>query len=182
MRRAVPPQHWYYCLELLLHRLSLMQLPGSPQRPRRLPGAPLAAAPGQRPRCPVHLAGAGCSPAPCRRLPAAPSCAGPVLVDIPKDVQQTLDIPDWDAPMSITAYMSRLPPPPQEAQLQVTAICQYMCSALGVGLTSVGRREAAECRRWVQRMVACRASISLGFFVACCACCSSGSSSRTAKC
>lgn len=43
---------------------------------------------------------------------------GPVLVDIPKDVQQTLDMPDWGAPMSISAYMSRLPPPPQEAQLQ----------------------------------------------------------------
>lgn len=45
--------------------------------------------------------------------------AGPVLVDIPKDVQQTLDIPDWGTPMSITAYMSRLPGPPQEAQLEV---------------------------------------------------------------
>ncbi|EFN51096.1 hypothetical protein CHLNCDRAFT_33230 [Chlorella variabilis] len=43
---------------------------------------------------------------------------GPVLVDVPKDVQQTLDVPDWDSPMTISAYMSRLPPPPQEAQLQ----------------------------------------------------------------
>jgi acetolactate synthase-1/2/3 large subunit len=43
---------------------------------------------------------------------------GPVLVDIPKDVQQTLDVPDWGAPMSISAYMSRLPPPPAEAQLR----------------------------------------------------------------
>jgi acetolactate synthase-1/2/3 large subunit len=41
-----------------------------------------------------------------------------VLVDIPKDVQQTLDVPDWGAPMSISAYMSRLPPPPAEAQLR----------------------------------------------------------------
>ena len=37
---------------------------------------------------------------------------GPVLVDIPKDVQQALATPDWDAPMRISAYISRLPPPP----------------------------------------------------------------------
>ncbi len=27
---------------------------------------------------------------------------GPVLVDVPKDIQQQLAVPDWDAPMSIT--------------------------------------------------------------------------------
>lgn len=43
-------------------------------------------------------------------------------MDIPKDVQQTLDVPDWDAPMSITAYMSRLPPPPSENQIRVRAL------------------------------------------------------------
>ncbi len=37
---------------------------------------------------------------------------GPVLVDVPKDIQQQLAVPDWDAPMAITGYMSRLPPPP----------------------------------------------------------------------
>ncbi|KAI8475274.1 MAG: acetolactate synthase [Monoraphidium minutum] len=42
---------------------------------------------------------------------------GPVLVDVPKDIQQQLAIPDWDTPMSITGYMSRLPPPPEPAQL-----------------------------------------------------------------
>ncbi|KAI7837667.1 hypothetical protein COHA_008528 [Chlorella ohadii] len=46
---------------------------------------------------------------------------GPVLVDIPKDVQQTLDVPDWDSPMSISAYISRLPPPPKEQQILVGA-------------------------------------------------------------
>eukprot|EP00879_Flechtneria_rotunda_P010504 GHRR01010981.1.p1 GENE.GHRR01010981.1~~GHRR01010981.1.p1 ORF type:complete len:614 (+),score=177.29 GHRR01010981.1:610-2451(+) len=42
---------------------------------------------------------------------------GPVLVDVPKDIQQQLDIPDWDAPMAISGYMSRLPPPPEPALL-----------------------------------------------------------------
>jgi thiamine pyrophosphate-dependent acetolactate synthase large subunit-like protein len=42
---------------------------------------------------------------------------GPVLVDVPKDIQQQLGLPDWDAPMAISGYMSRLPPPPEPAQL-----------------------------------------------------------------
>lgn len=42
---------------------------------------------------------------------------GPVLVDVPKDIQQTLHVPDWDSPMSITSYMARLPPPPQQEQI-----------------------------------------------------------------
>jgi acetolactate synthase I/II/III large subunit len=46
---------------------------------------------------------------------------GPVLVDVPKDVQQTLAVPDWDAPMAITGYMSRLPPPPAPAAIERVA-------------------------------------------------------------
>ena len=42
---------------------------------------------------------------------------GPVLVDVPKDIQQQLAVPDWDAPMAIAGYMSRLPPPPEDAQV-----------------------------------------------------------------
>lgn len=42
---------------------------------------------------------------------------GPVLVDVPKDIQQQLHIPDFDAPMSITGYISRLPGPPETSQL-----------------------------------------------------------------
>lgn len=37
---------------------------------------------------------------------------GPVLVDIPKDIQQALSLPNWDAPMAISGYMRRLPSPP----------------------------------------------------------------------
>ena len=43
---------------------------------------------------------------------------GPVLVDVPKDVQQTLAVPDWDAAMAIAGYMARLPPPPPVAALR----------------------------------------------------------------
>ncbi|GFR51146.1 hypothetical protein Agub_g13501 [Astrephomene gubernaculifera] len=42
---------------------------------------------------------------------------GPVLVDVPKDIQQQLAVPDWEAPMSITGYISRLPPPVEESQM-----------------------------------------------------------------
>ena len=36
---------------------------------------------------------------------------GPVLVDIPKDIQQQVGIPNFDEPMSIIGYMNRLPKP-----------------------------------------------------------------------
>lgn len=42
---------------------------------------------------------------------------GPVLVDIPKDVQQALAVPDWDAPMNLSGYISRLPQPASEGDL-----------------------------------------------------------------
>ncbi|CAN4097574.1 unnamed protein product [Withania somnifera] len=38
---------------------------------------------------------------------------GPVLIDIPKDVQQQMVIPNWDQPMKLPGYMSRLPQPPK---------------------------------------------------------------------
>jgi acetolactate synthase I/II/III large subunit len=43
---------------------------------------------------------------------------GPVLVDLPKDIQQTMATPDWDVSMNLSGYMSRLPPLPQESQLE----------------------------------------------------------------
>lgn len=42
---------------------------------------------------------------------------GPVLVDIPKDIQQQMAVPDWDVPMAIAGYMSRLPSPPTRDQV-----------------------------------------------------------------
>lgn len=42
---------------------------------------------------------------------------GPVLVDIPKDIQQTLAVPDWQAPMNLGGYIARLPAPVPPAPL-----------------------------------------------------------------
>ena len=46
---------------------------------------------------------------------------GPVLVDVPKDIQQSLAVPDWDTPMNLNSYMSRLPPPPRQEELERVA-------------------------------------------------------------
>ncbi|XP_027359807.1 acetolactate synthase 2, chloroplastic-like [Abrus precatorius] len=42
---------------------------------------------------------------------------GPVLIDVPKDIQQQLAVPNWDQPIKLTGYISRLPKVPSEAQL-----------------------------------------------------------------
>jgi len=42
---------------------------------------------------------------------------GPVLIDIPKDVQQSTAVPDWLSSMRISGYMSRLPQPPNPSQI-----------------------------------------------------------------
>ena len=46
---------------------------------------------------------------------------GPVLVDIPKDIQQQLNVPRWDAPMALDGYISRLPPPPSKDNIRAVA-------------------------------------------------------------
>ncbi|KAF8036971.1 hypothetical protein BT93_B0023 [Corymbia citriodora subsp. variegata] len=43
---------------------------------------------------------------------------GPVLIDIPKDIQQQLVVPKWDMFVRLPGYMSRLPKPPQEVHLE----------------------------------------------------------------
>ncbi|KAG1331431.1 acetolactate synthase 1, chloroplastic [Cocos nucifera] len=40
---------------------------------------------------------------------AASGRPGPVLVDIPKDIQQQLSVPVWDSPLRLPGYLSRLP-------------------------------------------------------------------------
>ncbi len=52
---------------------------------------------------------------------------GPVLVDVPKDIQQQIAMPDWDAPMAITGYMNRLPSAPELSQM--TAIVKALKGA-----------------------------------------------------
>lgn len=49
---------------------------------------------------------------------AASGRPGPVLVDIPKDVQQQMAIPDWLQPMKLHGYQQRLPKPPEFSQLE----------------------------------------------------------------
>nr|XP_043614507.1 acetolactate synthase 1, chloroplastic [Erigeron canadensis] len=43
---------------------------------------------------------------------------GPVLIDIPKDIQQQLCVPKWDEPMRLPGYLSRLPKPPNDGLLE----------------------------------------------------------------
>ncbi|KAJ6970779.1 acetolactate synthase 1 [Populus alba x Populus x berolinensis] len=43
---------------------------------------------------------------------------GPVLIDIPKDIQQQLAVPNWDVPMKLPGYLSRLPKNPNELHLE----------------------------------------------------------------
>nr|QEG99451.1 acetohydroxyacid synthase [Bromus tectorum] len=43
---------------------------------------------------------------------------GPVLVDIPKDIQQQMAVPAWDTPMSLPGYIARLPKPPSTESLE----------------------------------------------------------------
>lgn len=43
---------------------------------------------------------------------------GPVLIDIPKDIQQQLVVPSWDQPIKLTGYLARLPRGPDDNQLE----------------------------------------------------------------
>ncbi|VVB17878.1 unnamed protein product [Arabis nemorensis] len=43
---------------------------------------------------------------------------GPVLIDVPMDIQQQLVVPDWEQPMKLTGYLSRMPKPPDLSQLE----------------------------------------------------------------
>ncbi|GAB4845750.1 Agglutinin-like protein 1 precursor [Ancistrocladus abbreviatus] len=42
---------------------------------------------------------------------------GPVLIDIPKDIQQQLAVPSWDVQIKLPGYLARLPKYPDEAHL-----------------------------------------------------------------
>jgi acetolactate synthase-1/2/3 large subunit len=60
---------------------------------------------------------------------------GPVLIDVPKDVQQQLAVPDWEVPMAISGYMSRLPLPPMDSDIRpvVAALREAKKPVLYVG-------------------------------------------------
>ncbi|KAM0009914.1 putative acetolactate synthase [Helianthus debilis subsp. tardiflorus] len=43
---------------------------------------------------------------------------GPVLIDVPKDIQQQLVVPKWDEPMRLPGYLSRMPKPQYDGHLE----------------------------------------------------------------
>nr|AAB60297.1 acetolactate synthase precursor [Xanthium sp.] len=43
---------------------------------------------------------------------------GPVLIDVPKDIQQQLVVPKWDEPIRLPGYLSRLPKTENNGQLE----------------------------------------------------------------
>ncbi|KAG8634052.1 hypothetical protein MANES_17G007500v8 [Manihot esculenta] len=75
---------------------------------------------------------------------------GPVLVDVPKDIQQQLIIPNWDVPMRLPGYVSRLPKSPEIGKLEqiVRLIFQSKKPVLYVGGGSLNCSE--DLRRFVE--------------------------------
>lgn len=75
---------------------------------------------------------------------------GPVLIDIPKDIQQQLAIPVWDQPMRLNGYVSRLPKPPQRDHLEqiLRLLSESKKPVLYVGGGCVNSSE--ELRRFVE--------------------------------
>ncbi|KAG0449401.1 hypothetical protein HPP92_027328 [Vanilla planifolia] len=60
---------------------------------------------------------------------------GPVLVDIPKDIQQQLAIPLWNSKIGLQGYLSRLPQPPKRHFLEqvLRLVAEARCPVLYVG-------------------------------------------------
>lgn len=75
---------------------------------------------------------------------------GPVLIDVPKDVQQQMDIPNWDQPMKLPGYISRLPLPPKKTLLEqiVRLISESKKPVLYVGGGCI--QSSNELRRFAQ--------------------------------
>jgi acetolactate synthase-1/2/3 large subunit len=76
---------------------------------------------------------------------------GPVLIDVPKDVQEARTIPDWDAKMQLPGYdLSALHPHPQQVQEVATAIHQSCRPLIYAGGGIVSADAATELRQLVQ--------------------------------
>ncbi|KAM0935943.1 putative acetolactate synthase [Dioscorea sansibarensis] len=75
---------------------------------------------------------------------------GPVLVDIPKDIQQQLTVPDWSTPMRLPGYISRLPKAPERSHLEqiIRLVSESRRPVLYVGGGCVDA--SAELRRFVE--------------------------------
>ncbi|KAH7867030.1 hypothetical protein Vadar_028056 [Vaccinium darrowii] len=75
---------------------------------------------------------------------------GPVLIDVPKDIQQKMVVPNWDQPMRLPGYMSRLPREPLENHLEqiVRLVSESKKPVLYVGGGCLNSSE--ELRRFVE--------------------------------
>uniref|UniRef100_A0A1D1Y2Y2 Acetolactate synthase n=1 Tax=Anthurium amnicola TaxID=1678845 RepID=A0A1D1Y2Y2_9ARAE len=75
---------------------------------------------------------------------------GPVLIDVPKDVQQQLAVPTWDQPIRLNGYAFRLPKPPNRAHLEqiVRLVSESKNPVLYVGGGCMNSSE--ELRRFVE--------------------------------
>ncbi|XVF65594.1 hypothetical protein PTKIN_Ptkin09bG0261200 [Pterospermum kingtungense] len=75
---------------------------------------------------------------------------GPVLIDVPKDIQQQLAVPKWNQPIRLPGYVSRLPKAPGEAHLEqiVRLISESKKPVLYVGGGCLNSSE--ELRRFVE--------------------------------
>ncbi|XP_044503525.1 acetolactate synthase 3, chloroplastic-like [Mangifera indica] len=75
---------------------------------------------------------------------------GPVLIDIPKDVQQQLAVPNWNQQIRLPGYMSRLPKDPNEELLEqiVRLVSESKKPVLYVGGGCLNSSE--ELRRFVE--------------------------------
>ncbi|KAI9173895.1 hypothetical protein LWI28_008324 [Acer negundo] len=75
---------------------------------------------------------------------------GPVLIDIPKDIQQQLAVPNWNKSMRLPGYMSRLPKDPDRAHLEqiVRLVSESKKPVLYVGGGCLNSSE--ELRRFVE--------------------------------
>ncbi|KAG7954235.1 hypothetical protein I3843_11G006300 [Carya illinoinensis] len=75
---------------------------------------------------------------------------GPVLIDIPKDIQQQLVVPNWNQPIGLAGYTSRLPKAPSEVHLEqiVRLVSESRKPVLYVGGGCLNSSE--ELRRFVE--------------------------------
>ncbi|GFQ03786.1 acetolactate synthase 1 chloroplastic [Phtheirospermum japonicum] len=75
---------------------------------------------------------------------------GPVLIDVPKDIQQQMVVPNWGQPMRLAGYLSRLPKPPNGMLLEqiVRLIFESKKPVLYVGGGCLNSSE--ELRRFVE--------------------------------
>ncbi|XP_042489135.1 acetolactate synthase 2, chloroplastic-like [Macadamia integrifolia] len=75
---------------------------------------------------------------------------GPVLIDIPKDIQQQLVVPIWDKPIKLSGYFARLPKLPDEKHLEqiIRLVSESKKPVLYVGGGCLNSSE--ELRRFVE--------------------------------